>query len=231
MGYLGREDGLMIELQRIRDERALAEKVLTLDELMDMGQQDDGEWAAIWTKRGYDAEQCECLRSAFANLEGAWLVFWESGDPDRALWRLVDAAGLLAEVFPERSEATGRGYRIEKVRAFCQTGHRWGSAPAREDRSATPRMERRRSVDPPQPVRTRPVQIDPRRAFSRMQKAEIFIRSNGHCGACGVELGDVWEADPIVPHAWGGLTEVRNGPALCVPCNQRKRDNVLTVEE
>src|SRR6266550_5355087 len=126
MGWRGREDDLMMMLQRIPDERPLSEKVLNGKELMEAGDRDDAAWSIVWAERGYRRKQIMLLREAFDGIEEAWLIFWESGDPDRAFWRLVDAAGLLGEVFPgDRAEATGRGYRIEKVKGFCGRGHRW----------------------------------------------------------------------------------------------------------
>lgn len=73
--------------------------------------------------------------------------------------------------------------------------------------------------------------LDPQRAFSALQKREIYLKSNGHCQTCGQTLGSDWHADHVVPHSRGGRTEVVNGQALCQPCNSRKRDKVLTVDE
>lgn len=81
------------------------------------------------------------------------------------------------------------------------------------------------------PVAPREARLDPQRSFSKAQRREIALRSNGHCAACGQGLGPNWHADHIVPHSRGGRTEVINGQALCGACNQRKHAKVLTVDE
>lgn len=205
--YGVRDDGMMISLQRVPDPRGFDEQLVRFTEMEEWAQQDADQWNARWEKRGYTAGQCQLLRSAFAQLESAWIVFWESGDPDRALWRLVDACGLLAEVFPEdRKEATGRGYRIEKTRAFGQPSHRWGGDKPQEDR-------------------------DGRRAFSSDQKRELYFRAGGRCSICRATLTANWHADHVIPWSVGGETDIKNGQALCQPCNSRKHAKVLTVDE
>lgn len=77
-----------------------------------------------------------------------------------------------------------------------------------------------------------PVRLDPQRNFSKLQRDEIYRRSNGHCVGCGASLaGGTWHADHLVPHSRGGRTEVANGQALCPGCNGRKHARVLTVDE
>lgn len=236
-GYRCRPDGLMVELQRVPDERTFDEMVLSREDLLRLGAEDDAAWTTLWAGRGFSNREVTALRSAFADLEAAWLVFFQSRDPDRALWRLIDAAGQIAELFPpERREATGRGYRVEKVPPHCEASHRWdenlhprAATPPVPPAPRTARGAYRQKVRQPA-AKPKPVSLDPRRIFSRLQKAEIFLRCNGCCVACGVELADDWNADHIYPHAWGGMTEVINGQALCQPCNQRKRDNILTVD-
>jgi 5-methylcytosine-specific restriction endonuclease McrA len=73
--------------------------------------------------------------------------------------------------------------------------------------------------------------LDPQRSFSKLQRQEIYLRSNGHCSGCGQPLDSDWHADHIVPHSRGGRTEIVNGQALCQPCNSRKHAKVLTVDE
>jgi 5-methylcytosine-specific restriction endonuclease McrA len=105
-------------------------------------------------------------------------------------------------------------------------------------------MNRQPEPPPPQKVGQRSegrtviieIRIDPQRQFSAMQRQEIWMRSNGHCVACGRHLGESWRspnwhADHIVPHSRGGRTEIINGQSLCQPCNNRKHAKVLTVDQ
>jgi 5-methylcytosine-specific restriction endonuclease McrA len=97
------------------------------------------------------------------------------------------------------------------------------------------RNKARQTISKPE---KRPIAVrrDPLRCFSKLQRREIWLRSNGHCVGCGQYLGSDWQsgdwqADHIFPHCRGGRTEVINGQALCQPCNNRKKANVLTVDE
>lgn len=97
------------------------------------------------------------------------------------------------------------------------------------------RMEREREVlrlfeASPAIPRVEGIRVDPQRAFTALQKKEIYLRSNGHCVGCGTPLDSDWHADHIMPHARGGRTEIVNGQALCQPCNSRKHAKVLTVD-
>ena len=71
------------------------------------------------------------------------------------------------------------------------------------------------------------VDLDSRRTFSDLQKAEIFIKDNKRCQgtSCGGKLlkdDDKWHADHIVAWINGGKTEVSNGQVLCPTCNLKK---------
>jgi len=57
------------------------------------------------------------------------------------------------------------------------------------------------------------------RAFSARQKRSLYIRSEGKCERCGGPLGVVWHAHHARRHADGGVTEMTNARALCVPCH------------
>jgi superfamily II DNA or RNA helicase len=61
------------------------------------------------------------------------------------------------------------------------------------------------------------------RAFSPLQRVEIFNRSNGNCQRCGVDITlSNFHADHIIPWSQNGKTQVSNGQALCPPCNLKK---------
>jgi hypothetical protein len=75
--------------------------------------------------------------------EVAGLV-WEAlgrltgSDERAALWRLVDAAGLLAEQFPDdltAREGTDRGFRIVRSRRGLAVSPEWLQAPSEPDLS------------------------------------------------------------------------------------------------
>ena len=61
------------------------------------------------------------------------------------------------------------------------------------------------------------------RLFTGLQRAQLYIKSNGRCAMCGCLLNPAkWEADHIQPWSKGGPTEQLNGQALCIPCHQSK---------
>lgn len=67
------------------------------------------------------------------------------------------------------------------------------------------------------------------RSFSRTQKLELYMRSNGKCCLCGCQISvDSFEADHIIPWSKGGKTVLTNGQALCRHCNQSK-SSTMTV--
>jgi 5-methylcytosine-specific restriction endonuclease McrA len=63
--------------------------------------------------------------------------------------------------------------------------------------------------------------VSPRR-FRPAARVALFLAAHGRCAACGVRLTPGWHADHVEPHARGGLTEPRNGQALCPACNLAK---------
>lgn len=65
---------------------------------------------------------------------------------------------------------------------------------------------------------------DPRRRFSKRQRAILFNRVGGRCQDCSDLLRPGWQADHVIPWAHGGRTEVKNGRALCPYCNLARSD-------
>lgn len=63
---------------------------------------------------------------------------------------------------------------------------------------------------------------DPRRLFTRRQKAVLFLAAEGQCSECGTELAPGWHSDHVSPHSRGGATALPNGQALCPRCNREK---------
>jgi superfamily II DNA or RNA helicase len=61
------------------------------------------------------------------------------------------------------------------------------------------------------------------RAFNVAQRNALFALSGGSCAICGTEITqDNFHADHKIPHVEGGPTDIRNGQALCAPCNLSK---------
>lgn len=67
-----------------------------------------------------------------------------------------------------------------------------------------------------------PVELDTRRAFTKTQRLQILLASDGRCARCGVKLGAKWECDHVLAWNQGGRTDVGNGEALCGPCHSPK---------
>jgi hypothetical protein len=72
---------------------------------------------------------------------------------------------------------------------------------------------------------------DPRRIFSRADKAELLERAGHRCEDHSWLLGRCREiralqADHVHPHSCGGATDVANGQALCRRPNRRKAARV-----
>ncbi|WP_211516984.1 HNH endonuclease [Geodermatophilus africanus] len=72
---------------------------------------------------------------------------------------------------------------------------------------------------------------DPRRSFSRAEKAQLLERAGHRCEHHAWLLGrcretEALQADHVHPHSWGGATDAANGQALCRRHNKRKADRV-----
>jgi len=72
---------------------------------------------------------------------------------------------------------------------------------------------------------------DPRRRFTRRERAALLIASAGLCHRCGDPLDPGFHADHQQAWSLGGATDVTNGRALCPTCNRRKgaEPNFLTA--
>lgn len=59
--------------------------------------------------------------------------------------------------------------------------------------------------------------------FTRKQRAEMFLRSQGFCEACGAKLktGEA-EFDHVLPLELGGESALDNGQTLCHLCHAKK---------
>ena len=61
------------------------------------------------------------------------------------------------------------------------------------------------------------------RGFSQLQRIQIFLKSGGSCQLCRCRITiDNFHADHVIPWSKGGQTVVKNGQALCPPCNLKK---------
>ncbi len=58
------------------------------------------------------------------------------------------------------------------------------------------------------------------------RRADVFAKSGGKCHYCGIALtlDGKWHVEHALPRALGGLDEIANLFAACVPCNLSKRD-------
>lgn len=63
---------------------------------------------------------------------------------------------------------------------------------------------------------------DPRRAFSRSERAVLGLLADWRCERCGRPLEPGWHADHRTAHSHGGDSDVTNGQALCPACNLSK---------
>ena len=61
------------------------------------------------------------------------------------------------------------------------------------------------------------------RFFNSSQRNQLFLKSGGKCQSCGAEITlENFHADHIIPFSEGGITEIKNGQALCQKCNLEK---------
>jgi hypothetical protein len=64
-------------------------------------------------------------------------------------------------------------------------------------------------------------------------RAEVLNRAKGRCQMCGktvAEDGIKLQIDHKLPQAWGGLTVLENLWAICMPCNNGKRDHFASYD-
>jgi len=53
-----------------------------------------------------------------------------------------------------------------------------------------------------------------------------YKRQRGRCYYCGVEVGDTYHVDHVVPISKGGSNDPSNLVVACAPCNLRKNDKL-----
>ena len=68
---------------------------------------------------------------------------------------------------------------------------------------------------------------DQQRSFNSAERVALFLAADGRCVECGQDLEPGWHADHVTAWSSGGSTDVRNGQALCPPCNLRKGMNSM----
>ena len=66
------------------------------------------------------------------------------------------------------------------------------------------------------------VKMSEPRSFNTSQRVNLYLKADGKCRSCGVDLEPGWHADHVIPHSAGGRTSVENGQALCPTCNMSK---------
>ena len=72
---------------------------------------------------------------------------------------------------------------------------------------------------------------DNSRSFTEKQKEELYIIQNGKCAVTGQDLDSIeYVADHILPYAYGGPTEVKNGQLICKDANEMKSSG-MTISE
>ena len=79
----------------------------------------------VWMSRDFNRQQAAQLVEITDLVQTAAQLL-DTRYPEAAVWRLIDAAGLLATLFPEAAAATGRGFRV---------AHREERDPARAPRN------------------------------------------------------------------------------------------------
>ncbi len=66
------------------------------------------------------------------------------------------------------------------------------------------------------------VEATPRKAFTKKQRAEAFLRAGGRCELCEVKLSGRFDIDHILALHHGGLHEPANWRVVCVECHRDK---------
>ncbi len=61
--------------------------------------------------------------------------------------------------------------------------------------------------------------------ISIKKRGEVYSKTNGHCGYCGVPVEPFgeWQIDHMIPSKQGGNNDVNNLIASCRTCNQKKK--------
>lgn len=67
-----------------------------------------------------------------------------------------------------------------------------------------------------------PVNATPRKAMTPRRRIEVLLKCAGRCAKCKEKLGGRFVVDHVLPLELGGLDEVGNLEALCVPCDKLK---------
>jgi 5-methylcytosine-specific restriction protein A len=66
-------------------------------------------------------------------------------------------------------------------------------------------------------------QTPDRPSISRKQRVVIFMKTDGHCYACGQKLrGDAWEAEHPLARELGGSDDIEALLPICSPCHKPK---------
>lgn len=64
---------------------------------------------------------------------------------------------------------------------------------------------------------------DDSRTFNKKQNEAMWVEQNGECKKCKCDLTtNIYAADHILGHTFGGPTDIKNGQLLCVSCNSMK---------
>ena len=67
--------------------------------------------------------------------------------------------------------------------------------------------------------------------WTEKQKDELYIIQDGKCAVTGQDLSNIeYAADHILPYAYGGPTEVKNGQLICKDANEMKSSG-MTISE
>ena len=68
------------------------------------------------------------------------------------------------------------------------------------------------------------------RRFSKKQRTELWLATDGHCAICGVSLLE-FHADHITPWSHDGPTTNENGQPLCPQCNLKKGTHMFRTHQ
>ncbi len=68
-----------------------------------------------------------------------------------------------------------------------------------------------------------------KRFFTKQQRFFIARSAEWKCQICNTDLDNSFHADHIIPFSKGGITNVRNGQALCASCNLSKGNDMSKI--